>query len=346
MTRYLIVKTSALGDIVQAFPVIAYLKSKCPEATIDWVVEKRFSSLVASHPDVTNTICINSKDWRRRLWRWQTIKELTQCVHALRIAHYDALFDLQGNSKSGIISLFVKTKKRIGFGWKTAPERFNCCITTHKTNPPPGQNIRCDYLALAGAFFHDPHPSINEQVALRVSDTEREALAIWPRGAWMVCPGSQWENKRLSIETWQQFLDRLYAIYAPQFIFLSGSSLEREQALFFAQRYPRACVADRLSLPLLQHLMQKMALVIGVDSFAVHLAGTTAVPTFSIFGPSAQSKYAPLTSSCSYQGPCPYEQHFEKRCPVLRSCATGACMKNIAPESLYAAFHSWYTSAG
>jgi heptosyltransferase-1 len=63
--RVLIVKTSALGDIVHAFPAVAFIKATHPEATIDWVVEGSCAALVAAHPDVARTLQVDTKGWRK-----------------------------------------------------------------------------------------------------------------------------------------------------------------------------------------------------------------------------------------------------------------------------------------
>ena len=59
--KILIVKTSALGDIIHVFPVLQFLRCYYPKAQIDWVVEKSFSELVRAHPAVSNVLTIQSK---------------------------------------------------------------------------------------------------------------------------------------------------------------------------------------------------------------------------------------------------------------------------------------------
>ena len=46
MKNILIVKTSSLGDIIHAYPVVDYLHTKFPAAHIDWVVEGPCAELV------------------------------------------------------------------------------------------------------------------------------------------------------------------------------------------------------------------------------------------------------------------------------------------------------------
>jgi heptosyltransferase-1 len=339
--RFLIIKTSALGDLVQTYPAVAALKQLYPDAEIDWVVEKRGSLLVARHPDIAKALEIDSKRWKKRLWHPATFSEFGAFVKLLREPFYDVVFDFQGNCKSALITLLCRAAVKVGFGWKSAPERINCLVTDVHINPPRGQNMRRDLLFFVQTYF---------KTHLPVSPAEEIMLQEWQAqltpNTWMICAGSMWANKQLDLVTLQTFLQELHRAFGPKFIFLSGSEEEyaQNQQLQAALPEPGA-IAHKLPLPLLQHLMQKVALVIAVDSLPLHLAATSGgTPTFSVFGPTSCVKYQPMGEAhFSFQGSCPYGTSFEKRCPLLRRCATGACIKNIDVHVLFNTFSHWWS---
>jgi len=98
-------------------------------------------------------------------------------------------------------------------------------------------------------------------------------------------------------------------------------------------------------MPLWQALMFMIDCVIAVDSCALHLAALANIPTFSIYGPSSSKVYKPIGDKHhAYQGQCPYGEEFIKRCKRLRSCPTGACMKEISVLSLITSFKTFWTS--
>jgi heptosyltransferase-1 len=73
-----------------------------------------------------------------------------------------------------------------------------------------------------------------------------------------------------------------------------------------------------------------------MDSATLHLCGTTSTPSFSLFGPSSASIYKPLGEHhVAFQGSCPYGRTFVKRCPILRTCKTGACMKDLTAKRIF-----------
>lgn len=331
--KILVIKTSALGDIIHCFPVLAYLRSKFPEAQIDWVVEGGFASLIQAHPAINNVLTVDTKRWRKAPW---SLQEIATFRRQLRQHTYDVIFDLQGNVKSGLILSQAKGKEKVGFGWKQVPEWPNGLFTNKKFETLPGRNIREDYLSIVQSYFDDPHPFEDNGVLLTAGITSPQKL----KDTVMVCPGSAWPNKQMSEEALHQFLSRVQKKLDCRFLFVWGTEGEREVAERLHEWF-KGCssILDRQPLPMLQNIMAQVQLVIAMDSLPLHLAGTTATPTFSIFGASSAAKYKPQGAQHhSYQGACPYGRTFEKRCPILRSCKTGACIRSLTGDEVFELF--------
>jgi heptosyltransferase-1 len=122
--------------------------------------------------------------------------------------------------------------------------------------------------------------------------------------------------------------------------------LEKKEAEMLQGHFANAKMCYRPSYGLLQHIMQKCAMIISVDSFSLHLAATCNTKTFSIFGPSSSAKYAPIGfQHKSVQGSCPYGQTFDKRCKKLRTCPTGACMHDLDPDLLFESFCCFFETS-
>jgi heptosyltransferase-1 len=157
----------------------------------------------------------------------------------------------------------------------------------------------------------------------------------------MVCPGSKWANKQLKAETLLAFLQKIEERYGAAFLLIWGDVGEKTQCQQIAQGLKMAVLVDKLELSTWQNLMSEVDLVIAVDSSALHLCATTATPSFSIFGPTSPHVFKPLGQRhVAIQGKCPYGREFDKQCPVLRSCPTGACIKELTAEELFAALQS------
>lgn len=333
--HFLIVKTSSLGDIIHTFPLVSYLHAQFPQAAIDWVVEEACQELVKAHPLVSKVIPFNSRRWRKALSKKTTWQEMARFDRELRREQYEAIFDVQGNCKSGWITMRARGRAKVGFAHP--PEWPNRLVTNWRVAPPQGQSIREDYLALGRSYCKDERPFVDPGVELKISSESASWLdhfcASLPRKRRvLVCPGAQWLNKQLPFEKLSAYLRTLEGSF---FLFAWGSGPEKEQAMRYCAAFPESLLLERLPLPLLQKLMGRMDLVVAMDSLPLHLAGTTSVATFSFFGPSLAQKYRPLGEQHhSWQGGCPYKVQFEKRCPKLRTCSTGACMREIDDDKL------------
>lgn len=332
----LIVKTSSLGDIIQSFPVLQFLRQLFPHASIDWVVEQKFVSVAAAHPLLRNAISID---------RTRILNSICQ----FRKISYDFVFDLQGNSKSALITFFSKGKVKVGFGVKAVREWPNIFSTHFRFNVPSKLNIRLQYLHLIAQFFSVPLPERIDTVLFKMNDLERKQLDLLKSSKRvcqiMVCPGSQWRNKQLSLEVMANFLSLVQKKCGAFFLLMWGSPEERA----FCEKLQESLVdqseiIEKLSLPVWQNLMNQMDLVIAVDSSALHLCGVTSTASFSIFGPTSPFIFKPIGQNhFAFQGRCPYGKIFEKRCPILRTCPTGSCIKNVTSDELFRAFSNWHT---
>ena len=107
--RILIVKLSSLGDVVHALPVVADILAAHPQATIDWVVEPGFAPLLRRVRGVAEVIELPLRRWSKGGWRSAaTSGEMSAFFRRLRRERYDAVIDLQGLTKSALVSLLAR----------------------------------------------------------------------------------------------------------------------------------------------------------------------------------------------------------------------------------------------
>ncbi len=334
--RVLIVKTSSLGDIVQTLNVLDDLHCRFPSAVIDWAVEACFQPIVAAHPLIRRAIPLDIKN-RRHLWT--ALKEL-------RKEEYDVIFDLQGNCKSGVITFLARGKVKVGYGLKSVREWPNVLATNVRFNISRQKNIRSFYLELIEKYFKQPTPTEIDGVRFHIAEEERVKVAAILAAApsnyqIMVCPGAKWTNKQVSLETWIEFLQKIEKESGASFLFMWGDEAEKALCAQIASHLTTTAIVDKLPIPTWQNLMSEVDLVIAVDSSALHLCGTTSTPSFSIFGPTSPEVFKPMgMRHCAIQGACPYGRTFQKQCPILRSCPTGACIKNLTAQELFAAYQN------
>lgn len=336
--NFVIVKTSSIGDVIQTFPVLEYLKNRFPDASIDWVIEKEYLSLVQAHPLVRRAIPFSSRTWRKALLPLSTWREMKAFSQLLREENYDVLFDLQGNTKSGLITGLAKAQEKVGLGRKSVAEFPNLLATTRRIDVDPSLQVQQRYLQVVQQYYSDEATFIPQGVDLKLQPEEErklEALKVPYRPKIMLACGSRWPNKKLAEKTLEELLQKITQKENPYFYFIGGSPAEKKVADHLHTLFPNSQAASGLSFALWQALMREMDLVIAVDSAALALCGMTQTPSLSFFGPSLAAVYKPLGDHhVAWQGSCPYGQNFTTRCPLLRSCKTGACLKSATSDQL------------
>lgn len=336
MRKYLIIKMSSIGDIIQALPAASYLKQIDPDAKIYWAVETRFASLVKSCPDIDEVISIDFKRWKKRAW--QGIQEGIKTKKTWKTVQFDEIFDLQGNLKSLIILQLFSAKIKTGFSRSCVPEAINCLVTNKKIELSFKGYLPHHYVEFVQKALNQVQTRSLPEVKLTVDEKEKTKIdqrifSEVPKNLIMICPHSNWENKKLLSSFWKSFLKQIEKKQDLQFVFIHGNENELEENLItFQPTFEKAFFIGALPFSTWQYLMRKCQMVIAVDSSALHLAALANVPTLSIFGPSSSNIYAPKGSlHKSLQGSCPYGETFTKRCRYLRTCQKAPCTKELDP---------------
>jgi len=330
--KILVVKTSSLGDIVQSLLVLPYLHERFPGVSIDWAVEEHLSKVVSAHPLVQRAIPVSRAN-------------ILHAIKEIRQEKYDLVFDLQGNCKSALWTFLSRARTKVGFALRSVREWPNVLATHTRFNVPPDMNIRLQHLCLMRQFFQDEAPHRDFPGTCFDIDPEQKSIVdallrqCSTRLKIMVCPGSAWPNKQLTLATLQTLLRLIKERYDASFLLIWGTPQEQT----YCKQLQEGILVDKLPLPTWQYLMNQVDLVIAMDSSALHLCGTTKTPSFSVFGPTSAAIFKPLgPQHHAFSGKCPYGRTFTKRCPVLRTCPTGACVRGIAPQELFQAFVVWW----
>jgi 3-deoxy-D-manno-octulosonic-acid transferase/heptosyltransferase-1 len=114
----LIVKLSAIGDVIHTLPSLAALRRSYPDAEITWVVEEAAADLLAGNPDLNRVIVSGRKRWIRELRRGQIaapLREMRSFMSELQRRPYDLVIDFHGLLKSAAIVLLSGGKRKLGF---------------------------------------------------------------------------------------------------------------------------------------------------------------------------------------------------------------------------------------
>ncbi|MCX7632418.1 MAG: glycosyltransferase family 9 protein [Turneriella sp.] len=100
MDRILVIRFSAMGDVLLATPVLRQLKENFPQAQIHFVVKQDFAEFIAACPDLDNIIV-----WQKNESLWALRQKI-----AAQSRKWDLILDLQSNLRSRILSWLVRAQ--------------------------------------------------------------------------------------------------------------------------------------------------------------------------------------------------------------------------------------------
>ncbi len=301
--KILIVKLSAMGDVVHALAAAAFIRKAAPDARITWAVDSRFAGLVEGHPAVDRVVPLDIKAWKSRWSAPATRKEVAAAIRSLRLGGHDVAFDLQGNIKSGVVTILSGAPVRIGFPKEIAREKPNLWFTNrHVAHDPADRHITHRLLRLASAPFggtfspEDARPffPVSPDARQAAGDRLREALPGATRFL-ALHAGTTWNTKQMDPTFWASVIVLLRDLAPGLGTVLSwGGEAEKVEAeLIAALAGGRVALLPRMGYPELAATYAACGHMIGPDCGPLHLAAAAGAATVSVFRGSVGEYAAP-----------------------------------------------------
>lgn len=286
--KILIVRLSAIGDIVFASPLIAALRRAYPQAHIAWLVQPEYRALLDRHPDLDEVIVCPLGHWRR-LWRERRLRELMSGIAALRAnlreRRFDLAIDLQGLLKSGALTRLSGARERIGLGSREGSQ-WLMTRTLQRGGDP--RRIGSEYLYLAQTLGL---PAKDFAMAVHYGNTEAAfaeriiAEHDLSDGFAALCPFTTRPQKHWIEERWAPLAARIQADLGLTPVVL-GAPADREAATRIRNAADTSLLdlTGRTSLIEAAALIDRAALLIGVDTGLGHMGIAFGTPSLLLFG--------------------------------------------------------------
>jgi lipopolysaccharide heptosyltransferase I len=329
----LLIKPSALGDIVMALPSLSALRRSFPQARITWLVRPEFAPLIEGHPHLDEILLFDRKLLSRAWCSPTAFRSLVSLIGKLRRRRFDVVLDLQGLFRSASMAWLSGCPQRFGPHWREMTHWF------YTTAIPPRVewiHVVDYYLKLVEAmgasdlraeFVLPEKPqaaaSAREMMSRQGIDPDRYAIII---------PGSAQVSKCWPVERFAALADRLSAEHGLTVIATGGKSeiAAIEQIRRRAKR-PIASLGGRTSLPELVEVLRGAKLVVSNDTGPGHIAAALGKPLVMMFSWSNPLRVGP------YRRPgCVVARDAAARGLANRSRNPRHAIKYITLEEVYA----------
>ncbi len=331
LKKVLIIKPSSLGDIIHALPVANALKEAAPEINIDWAVFKAYEPLLAVHPSITNIIALD----RQR----GGFREISRFARALRAEKYDAVIDLQGLLRSGLMTLACRAGTKIGF--KNAREGAGLFYNEKIRVPSLEMHAVDRYLLTLGALGIAPPRTPQFNIATGPADLAEAGRILENAGIdegeefAAIAPSARWITKRWDAEKFSRLAVMLKERRGLKYIFIGSAN----EAGVMSGREDIVGVESlafgKTSLKGLAALLGRARLMITNDSGPMHIAAAMGTEVLAIFGPTISGRTGPygrghrVITSGAACSPC-----LKRECPEKNNMT---CMKDITVEDVFRA---------
>lgn len=320
----LIIKMSALGDVMHALPCAAALRELYPNAKIRWIVHPQFAAFVPQPPYVDEVIYFDKQAFTKMPIK-EKIKAFLHMRSFLRSFKFDLVIDLQGLFKSAVVAWMTGCKTKIGYNDMREGSGF-ISKAVHGANDK-GHIVQqyLDVIRYLGSkvkepFFPMPElPEEKEKMQQLLKETfpkaDKEDLAV-------LVPGAGWVTKEWPVEYFTELAQ--YLIKQGKYIILAGGKTEIEKCEQIAAALPEDKVlnlAVKTNLKELAALMGSAGLCIGGDTGPVHIAAAMDCRIIALFGASSGHRAGPygkkvtIISTTEECAPC-----FKRKCPLNKNC--------------------------
>ncbi len=295
--RILIVKTSSMGDVVHALPLVSDIARARPDAVIDWVVEEGFAAIPRLHRAIDRVITIALRRWRKSLLKRATWTEIAAFRRELRARSYDAVIDCQGLVKSALIAATAHGPVW-GFDRVTTREPLAALSYAHSVAVERGQHAIARNRALGSAALAYPAHDA-PRFALQVVPPAMPELAELARRAYAVLlTNASRATKLWPAERWRA-VESALAERGLNSVLFWGSEAEEGATRARVSGMHRAWVAPRATLDQLAAVLAGARVVIGLDTGLTHLAAAVGAPTIGIY-----CDYDPALVGVTGDAPC------------------------------------------
>lgn len=330
----LIVKLSAIGDVIHTLPSLAALRKLYPDAHITWVVEEAASDIIKNHPYLDAVLISRRKSWINDFQKGEIsrpLREIRSFLKALRARPCDLVIDFHGLFKSALIVLLSGGKRKLGYA---SLQELSGLFYNEKISEDMNKHAVDRYLDFPrylGAEIGRPEfplPADNTAQAKVQSILEKHHLENKKFIA--VNPVAFWETKLWDNEKFACLADSIKTNLNVEVVF-TGSEKGSIEKIVRLTKAKTVNLGGETSLLELAYLYKKAGLVITTDSGPMHLAAAVETPVIALFGPTDPARTGPYGEGhmviraelpCS---PC-----------LFKTCPTKKCMRDISFQQVFA----------
>lgn len=285
--RFLVVRLTALGDILHTVPAVAALRAAHASARIDWVVERKWAPVLEGSPAINEVIPFD----RRSAWG------ALECVQRLRENRYTCAIDFQGLYKSSLLAGLSGAGRRIGFDRAWAREAGAAMFYTERVIPIGRHVAELNYSLAEQVGASRPRaPEYPLRVPAGGAASIRARLhELGIGGEYMVVgPGGSWRAKCWPAERYGEFCREFEKENNMSVVVIHGPGERSIAEEVLRAAAPARPVVLATTIEELMGLLAHARCVVAADSGPLHLAAAIGTQVIGLYGPTDPARNGPF----------------------------------------------------
>lgn len=289
----LVLRLTALGDIVHTIPAVVAIRRSQPGYAIGWVVESAHRDLVEAVAPVDEVFAIRMRRWRKKPLSRQTRHELVSAVREIRsFARGGTSIDFQSLLKSSVLGWLSKARHRIGFERNAARESASILFTNRKIPIDRHTHVIDWNMQLAAALGASPIDPMSVDYSHYPRDPAGTLSVLMRNRPVLLVPGAGRQEKQWPTRSFADLAVRLAAETGREVV-VSWGAREESLAREIAERAGVVRIAPPTDLRELAFLLNNASCVIGGDTGPIHLAAALRAPVVGLYGPTDPARNGP-----------------------------------------------------
>lgn len=341
--KILIVKLSAIGDVVHTLPALNALRQNYPRAHITWLVEEAAADLIIGHSALDRVLVSRRKTWidglRGPQWR-NHLRQIVAFVRGLRETRYDMIFDFQASLKGAALIALARGKRKIGFDRGLEHQELSYLALNERIAAISMEvHALTRGLKLLSAMGIEYH-AIDYKLPISAHHAQQAEQLLVDHGLpnkkpfVVVNPMAKWETKLWNQDRLAQLADAIVDRFSLPVVMTGGKGDQGAiKNITMRMKRPAVDLSGHTDLVTLAAVLRNAVAMVTTDTGPMHMAAAVKTPTVALFGPTAPWRTGPfgpehrivrVDMDCS---PC-----FKRQCTD-----SAACMQAISVNEVLSA---------
>lgn len=330
-TKFLVIRFSSIGDIIQCMGIVGGIKRQFPDAEIHWITRKDMSSFLAMDRRIDRIWAFDKQSGLKGLW---------EIGRLLQKEHFDYVYDAHSNLRSNILRIRLfpilghrpffalrhkeRWKRFLLFKWRINlfPQPFRGMVSYRKPLEKWG-------ITDFSSDFRDWNFPQDFRDKFRSLITEKTVTLV---------PSANWPKKRWPVAHWKKLVELLPSYH---FLILAGpaDSFCEEIRQVAPQRVVN--LSGQTSLLESCYLIHQSKIVISADTGFLHAADLFGIRTLALMGPTAFG-YPSGKNTEALEVPLPCRPCTKDGSGNCKLAVYQKCLVDITPESVAREINKWY----